>query len=188
MDLAAGNGKEERKRQNVGAINYKTSEYITLGLKPYSAFDLEKDAEFMEEMQAQAEEYGNTVEEEVYSYIDRCYECDVMNVEYEFDKYAFYYFHVTMEPGYYEGFTINIESNFDFDAWESKQEAQKEITQLKKMLIECAGLGLVSCYPGWCSGYDDYAGTIETIKAAVKEMREEVKHTPTWWQYERSAS
>ena len=171
----------------MGAINYRTSDYITLGLEPYSYFEFEKDAEFMEEMQERATEYGSTVEEEVYSYIARCYEDDLLNIEHVLDKYSFYYFNVSIEPGYYEGFTIDIENNFAdaFDSWEDKREAQKEITQLKKMLIECAGLGLVSCYPGWCSGYDDYTGTIETIKKAVKVMREEVKHTPTWWQYEK---
>lgn len=32
----------------------------------------------------------------------------------------------------------------------------------------------------------DYNGTIAAIKEAVKGMREEVKQTPTWRQYERS--
>ena len=174
----------------MGTINYRTSDYITLGIKPYSFIEFEKDEDFMREMQAQADEFGGTVEEELYEYIAQCYEDDVMNIESILDKYSFYYFHVTIEPGYYEGFTIDIENNFAvaYDTWEDKREAQKEITQLKKMLIECAGLGLVSCYPGWCSGYDDYKGTIEAINKAVKAMREEVKQTPTWRQYERSAS
>ena len=34
-------------------------------------------------------------------------------------------------------------------------------------------------------GYSDYNGTISAIKEAVKEIREEVKQTPTWAQYER---
>ena len=174
----------------MGTINYRTSDYITLGVKPYSFIELEKDAGLMEEMQAQVDEFGGTVEEELYKYIDDCYTWDVENVESILDKYSFYYFHVALEPGYYEGFTINIENNFSvaYDTWEDKREAQKEITQLKKMLIECAGVGFVSCYPGWCSGYDDYKSTLHAIEKAVKEMRGEVKMTPTWMQYERSAS
>lgn len=46
--------------------------------------------------------------------------------------------------------------------------------------------GLVQCSPGWCTGYNDYKGTIVAIKAAIKEMREEVKTIPTWAQYERA--
>ena len=33
----------------MGAVNYFTSDYITMGLVPYSAYDLEQDAEFMHE-------------------------------------------------------------------------------------------------------------------------------------------
>ena len=164
----------------MGTINYKTSEYVTLGVEPYSTIDLEKDAEFMRELQERANEYGSTLDDALSDYIHGCYTCDAENIETELDKYSFFYFTVALEPGYYEGFTLNIENNFDFDTWEDKREAQKEITQLKKLLINCVDLGLVSCYPGWCSGYDDYKGTIEAIKKAVKEMREEVEQTPTW--------
>ena len=145
----------------MGTINYKQSDYITLGVKPYDGTELETDAYFMYEELAD-------------------------DVQAEIDEYSFHYFHVALEPGYYEGFTINIENNYSiFDASESKQIAQKEITQIKRMLIKCAGLGLVSCYPGWCSGYDDHETTLDVIKEAIEEMREGVKQTPTWWQYER---
>lgn len=145
----------------MGTINYKQSDYITLGVKPYDETEIETDAYFMYEELAD-------------------------DVQAALDEYSFHYYRVTLEPGYYEGFTINIENKFSiFDASESKQLAQKEITQIKQLLIECAGLGLVSCYPGWCSGYDDYGTTLGAIKEAIGEMREEVKQTPTWWQYER---
>lgn len=90
--------------------------------------------------------------------------------------------------GNYEGFTLDIENNFPiaFDGWEDRREANKEITEIKEFLIACAGLGLVECSPGWCTGYNDYKGTIAAIKAAIKNMREEVKRTPTWAQYEKA--
>lgn len=72
-----------------------------------------------------------------------------------------------------------------FDDYREKREAQKEITQIKAFLTECAGIGLVSVYPGWCTGYADHQQTLDDIKKAVQEMREEAKTTPTWAQYNR---
>ena len=33
------------------------------------------------------------------------------------------------------------------------------------------------CYPGWCTGYEDYKGTCKAIVAAIKGIRDEVKIT-----------
>ena len=170
----------------MGTINYYTSDYITMGIKPYRYSDFENDPDFMEEMQNNVDEYGGTLEEEIQLYINDCYECDLMNVKTTLKKYDFYYFHVAIKYGYYEGFTIDIENNFPicFDTWEDKRLAQKEITRLKEFLVECAGMGLVSCSPGWCTGYSDYKGTLLSIALAVREMREEVRNVPTWSRYE----
>lgn len=174
----------------MGAINYKTSNYITLGIEPPSIFDLEKDADFIEEIR---ENYNLLPEEDtaeaINDYIDICMEDDFYNAEAIRGKYSFYYYHVVIKCGYYEGFYIDIESNFPifFDNYEEKQEAQKEITQIKQFLTECAGIGFVSVFPGWCTSYKDYAGTIADINEAIKEMREEAKATPTYTQYFREA-
>lgn len=48
-------------------------------------------------------------------------------------------------------------------------------------------MGLVKCSPGWCTGYADYNGTIAAIGEAIKAMRDEVKATPTWRQYNKGA-
>lgn len=87
------------------------------------------------------------------------------------------------------GVKMMNKSNFPiaFDNWEDRKAAQREITQIKKCLIELAGVGLVACFPGWCTGYLDYKGTMQRINEAIKEMREEVKATPPWRQYEREA-
>ena len=171
----------------MGAINYFTSDYITIGLKPYDASDFENDHDFMEELQKDADEYGETIEETLNNYISACYEDDFANIETELNKHNFQYYHITIKPGYYEGFTLDIENNFPiaFDGWEDRREANKEITEIKFFLIACAGLGLVQCSPGWCTGYSDYKGTITAIKDAIKEMRQEIKTIPTWAQYER---
>lgn len=172
----------------MGAINYFTSDYITMGLRPYDRSDFENDLDFMEEAREQMQEYGRTLESVIDDYISGYYEDDFANIETELNKHNFQYYHITIKPGYYEGFTLDIENNFPvaFDGWEDRKEANKEITKIKGFLIACAGLGLVQCSPGWCTGYNDYKGTIVAIKAAIKEMREEVKTIPTWAQYKRA--
>lgn len=145
----------------MGAVNYRTSDYITLAAPDYS--DLEPE-------EAQDSQ-----------------ECDRENAEYILKRYGFYYFHVSIIPGYYDGFSIDIENNFPvaFDFWQEKREAQKEITRIRSCLEELAGVGLVKCSPGWCTSYGDYKSTLAAIREAVSIMREEVKATPTWAQYMR---
>lgn len=171
----------------MGAINYCTSNYITMGLRPYDKYELTSDHDFMEALQAQVDEYGGTVEAALDSYITECYSCDYDNIKTELEKHYFYYYHITIKPGYYDGFTLDIENNFPvaLASWEDRREAMKEITEIKQFLIDCAGLGLVACFPGWCTRYSDYNGTIQAIKAAIKEMRSELKTIPTWTQYNR---
>lgn len=174
----------------MGAVNYFTSDYITMGLHPYDRFDLENDRDFMEEVEAEISEYGGTVESAIDSYIESCYEADYENIAHELAKHSFYYFHIAIKPGYYEGFTLDIENNFPvaLDSWEDRREAMKEITEIKRFLTECAGLGLVACSPGWCTGYSDYNGTLKAIREAVKDMRNELKTVPTWTQYNRGCN
>lgn len=171
----------------MGAINYSTSDYITMGIEPYSAYDLENDSNFMDALRDEVNEYGGTIDEALEFYIQTSYKEDKMNIEFILEKYSFDYFHVKIKPGYYEGFTLDIENNFSiaFDGWEDKQAAQKEITSLKKCLLECAETGMVQCSPGWIPAYNDYKGTCKAIGNAIKVMREEVKNTPTWAQYAR---
>ena len=177
----------------MGAINYFTSDYITLGLRPYDADDFINDQGFMDFIR---DEWNidisdqNAVYNAVRNEISNCYECDYENIKTELEKHYFYYYHVTIKPGYYEGFTLDIENNFPvaLDSWEDRRDANKEITEIKQFLIDCAGLGLVACSPGWCTGYKDYKGTLKAIREAVKEMRSELKTVPTWTQYNRGCN
>lgn len=174
----------------MGTINYGTSNYITLGSKPLSPYDLENDPDFMEELK---EGYNLTEDEDtaeaINDYINIIEEDDRENLKSILNKYNFYYFHIAIKNGYYEGFYLDIESNFSiyFEDYAEKLEAQKEITSIKAFLIECAEIGLVSVWPGWCTTYHDYKTTLKHISNAVKEMREEVRNTPTWRQYEKEA-
>lgn len=142
----------------MGTINYKTSDFITIG---YNCDNIDYEDEF----------YSDIIQD----YYDQ--------TVYTRARYYFYYFHVSVEPGYYEGFHIDIEHNFNYcyDSHEEKRAALKEITQIKKFLLECINdFECVAVYPGWCTGYADYNKTLKELNAAIKEMRETVKNTPTW--------
>ena len=145
----------------MGTINYKTSDFITLG---YNCNNIDYEDEFYHEI--------------ITDYYEQ--------IAHRLAKYYFYYFHVSLEPGYYEGYHLDIEFNFSccFDTWEDKKLAQKEITQIKRFLLECINdYECVACYPGWCMGYDDYNKTLKELDAAIWEMRQTVKDTPTYGQY-----
>lgn len=142
----------------MGTINYKTSDFITLG---YNCNNIDYE-----------DECCNEIITDLYD-----------QIAHRLTKYSFYYFHVSLEPGYYEGFSIDIEHNFSYcyDDHNEKRAAQKEITEIKKFLLECVNdFECVSVFPGWCTGYSDYKTTLEELNAAIREMRETVKNTPTW--------
>ena len=158
----------------MGTINYDTSDYITVGLEPFDFDDFTVETEDGEEM---TDFYGRACEMD--SYRD---DVDVIR-----EKYDFHYYKVEVKSGYYEGFYIDIENNFSLchDSREDKQAAQKEITQIKRFLLECVEVGCVQCFPGWCTGYASYKDTLAGINEAVKAMRDEVRQTPTWYTCER---
>lgn len=170
----------------MGTINYFTSDYITLGVKPYNVDNFKSDPDFIEET---TELYGEVNDGLIYDYINNCYDDDRRNVEHALNERNFYYFHITIEPGYYEGFSLNIENNSPvcFDGWEDKRNAQKEITEIRQFLLECAGLGLVKCSPGWCTAYYNFQETVKAINTAIQDIRDEVRRTPTWNRYRRGA-
>lgn len=174
----------------MGAINYKTSDYITMGINPGDVYAVQNDPDFIEEMQENVKEYGGSLEDEINFYINNEFEelynagRDILN------NYDFYYYHVKIEGGYYEGCYIDIENNYGvcYDSYEDRREANKEITQIKKMLFELLEAGFVACYPGWCTGYDDHNETRAAIAEAIKVMRNEAANIPTWNQYERATA
>lgn len=175
----------------MGTINYYTSDYITLGVKPYETDDFINDSDFLDFIRDEWNvdtENENELINAVYEEISDCYECDRENINAILCKYSFYYFHVAIKAGYYEGFTLDIENNFGvcYDTYLDRFEAQKEVTKLKAFLIECAGCGLVSVGPGWVTTYGDYNSTLQDINKAIKQIRLEVKNIPTWNQYRRA--
>lgn len=170
----------------MGTINYKTSDYITMGARIQNYSDFENDSYFLEEMKEEIDRCG--LENVIYSEIEENYDCDRVNVETYLNQHDFTFYHVTIKPGYYEGFSINIENNFPvaYNDREEKRQAQKEITELKQFLLDCAGVGIAVVYPGWCTTELSYNDSVKAIKAAIKEIREESKAIPTCLWYERN--
>lgn len=142
----------------MGTINYKTSDYITIG---YNCNNIDYD-EY---------EWSSETIKEYYTSIKQILK-----------DYNFYYFHVVADPGYYEGFSIDIEFNFPycFDNYIEKRAAIQEITRIKKFLLTCINdFECCAVSPGWCTSYADYNETVNILNNAIKEMKEDVKNTPT---------
>ena len=141
----------------MSTINYKTSKYLTLALKDNEDFE----------------------------------EIDGFLFEYEeskkiLEKYDFNILKVEILEGYYNGFSIDIDFDFIyFDDTIEKNNALKEATQLKKLLFELCELGLVACFPGWCTGFLNYEDTKKEIKKAIKELKSDIKTTKTYLKYKK---
>lgn len=160
----------------MGTINFKTSEFITLGLKPFDVDDYLKDLDF----RSWCEESGLDPEEEVYNQIEEDYKADYENCKSILEKYDFRFFNLSLEWGYYESFSLNIEFNvWVFEDYEQKKEAQKEITKIKACLLELIDNGLTACSPGWCTSYYSREESKKLIPGAIKDMRKAVKETQT---------
>ena len=149
----------------MGTINYGTSDYITMG------FNLDVEPEYREDNLFWAEEDFRVVD-------------DIIK------RYGFEYFKVTLEPGYYEGFYVDIKENYIktydwgktecIDSYEERQAISREITAMREFLNELADMHMVSVYPGWGTGYADRKQTRADINEAIRSMRYELKSTPTW--------
>ena len=147
----------------MGTINYTTSKYITLGLKPYNIEDIR--ADYMED-------YSDDILYEIKSDIE---DDDRKEVEKELENHSFNWWKVEVIPGYYEGFSIRITDNFDLWLYASeKKEANKEVTEIKKLLcLLVDDFNLVSCCPFWCTTYHSPKESKQYIREAIKEMRKD---------------
>ena len=153
----------------MGAINYKTNDFVTIGVNVN---------EFAEDGRELTENgfYYNIDDE-----ISNLYE-DITNI---LSKYNFYYNHVAIKSGYYEGFYIKFENNFDifYNDYFEKMQAVKEITQLKNFLIECVENGLCVCFPSWCTSYLNVEESKKEIIKQMKSYKEHIKTIPTYQKY-----
>lgn len=107
------------------------------------------------------------------------------------ENYNFNYFNVELSSGYYDGFYITIENpgyNYGvFNNYIEKLEALKELTQLKKLLLELIkNYDLVSYSPGWCMSYYTKGESILQLKDTIKKERENIKKEFTYYTLNRS--
>ena len=176
----------------MGTVNYFTSDYITMAVEPCSVcdFDRTEARDFLLENGYEQEEITDAVIDAYLSELVSVYAEDIYSdIKAMLKKHVFNFFDITLKWGYYDGFSLDIRyicKGDTVDGWQDKRDAQKEITEIKRFLLECADAGLVACYPSWCTRYEEYSGTVKAISAAVKEMRQDVKNTPTWRQYNKA--
>ena len=147
----------------MGAINYGSNDYFNIGVNP--------------------ENYWTEDESGENIFLDFEMEHDYNDAKSILSNYSFYYFTVTLEPGYYEGFYINIEFDYLWVDYEEKTLILKELTQLKKFLHECCAAGMVQYFAGWCMGYSDTEETKKAINQTIKDLKQDIRKYPTYKTY-----
>ncbi len=161
----------------MATINFGTSDYITLGIEPYECEELNSI-------------YGDSPDSyDLYElYCD-----DEENAKTILDGYDFKFFNVSIKYGYYESLYIDIKAVYSmygtfYESYTEKMDALKEVSSLKKCLIDLADVGFTACYPGWCTSFESHEGTLKAINEAVKEIRQEIKEVPTYRQFIKTNS
>lgn len=97
------------------------------------------------------------------------------------NNYNFNYYDINIESGYYEGFYLTIDFKYNyFNDFIEKQQAQKEITQVKKCLLELINsCGLVSYHAWWCTTYYSKEKTLDMLNEFIKKERVRINDTLT---------
>lgn len=149
----------------MGAINYGYNEFFNIGVNP--------------------ENYWIENENSENEFLDFEMQWDYEQIENILNKYNFEYFTVTVESGYYEGFYINIKFDLLWVECYEKPLILKELTLLKKFLLECCSYGLVKYSAGWCMSYYTKTETEKAIAETIKTLKEQFKHLPTYNTYRK---
>lgn len=165
----------------MGTVNYKTSDIITLGLRPYESRDFELDPDFMEEARHQSEKYGDDIDSIIYQTIADYTDDDWRTAENIINRYSFEFFQVNIEPGYYEGFSVNISDDLPGEYWdaEEREQALTDAANLGDMLKELVNTAcLVEVWPGWCTTYHDTDRTLKDIRKTIRGLIYDINDTP----------
>lgn len=113
------------------------------------------------------------------------YFCDdkLEETQAELNKHNFYYFNLSINYGYYNGFCLKLEDNdtkYIYQDSKEKAEVLKELTAIKKVLLDIVKNGLLwGCYHSWAYNKLETAETIKQIKETIKELKAEVKASYT---------
>lgn len=165
----------------MGTVNYKTSDIITLGLRPYDPSDFELDPDFMEEARRQSDEYGDEIDDIIRQTIADYTEDDRQTAAGIVSKYRFDFFQVSIEPGYYEGFSVYISNNLPDEYWDAdeREQALTDAANLGDMLEELVNDAcLDECWPGWCTSYQDPAHSLTDVRKAIRGLIYDINDTP----------
>ena len=129
----------------MGAVNYGTSDYITIG------FNLSLFTDSDEATAASADYYAHVAE--------------------TMDNLTNEYFSIDICEGYYEGFYITIAPDLYIPDHEARQDAVSAAyhvcSLLKYAVRECC---CCKVSPGWCTGYAMEGESIEAINIAYADM------------------
>lgn len=164
----------------MGTINYKTMEYITLAIQPYDFDDIKTG--ILEDDQYSPEEITENL---VYDTINEYYSCDSENAKSIINNFYSLYFKLDIEPGYYDGLQIILDTDFCFDTEEDKKQCLDDLESLKKCLIDLAGVGFVACVPFWFMTYYDYKQTLEKIEKATEAIKTDIINSISFEEEER---
>ena len=160
----------------MGTISYGTNKYITMGLKP---FDFEDTKKALEECISDDISFAD---DDVYEQMNVETEESRNNVEEILKDVSLDYFRLSIEPGYYEGFYIKIESDFEgnLDDENDKTKAREETQTLKdtlKAILEADSFVCVAS-PGWCMAYYDKEESLRRIDEAMDEILGDIEKEP----------
>jgi hypothetical protein len=108
-------------------------------------------------------------------------EADGDNAAFILRDFSAEYFRLAILPGYYEGLQIIINDDrpSEYDPTE-REQARRDVDELEKALLELAGIGFTETRPGWCTSFRSYSETVETIRAEIAKLREEIETAPNW--------
>lgn len=170
----------------MGTINYQSGNIITLGLN----MDYEIDSDAINELM----ELNDLTREEAENYERGQYESDAqelsqtivddINTEIENCDYFEKWLDVKLVNGYYEGFSVVVNTNYTLDkniAWrvteEDKPEIYKVLEIVRNGLKRLTDSYLDVCYPWWCTRFEEgresnYKAIDEAIDEAIKEVEE----------------
>ena len=150
----------------MGTINFHTGDFITMCNEPFDPFKYTEEG-YEDDMEALYKDVKAILNRETFN-----------------DGY----FKVTLDYGYYEGFSVTVdEGDYSYyDDLTEKKEAYDAVKGLQKCLEMIADVGMISCYPGWCMGYDfSYKATKRAIRKAMAKLRVYIQSVPTYRTYKR---
>lgn len=164
----------------MGAINYGSNNILlNLGVETNYYPDKEEIEAYrkdFDENDLSDEEIENFFMDDYYLWL----EMEFKDIEKSIpDNLEFY--EITLESGYYEGYYLKIKDVYSWlDCWEEKALMNKELTRIKKFLLNCIlNHGFVVYRAGWCTAYESQSKSIELLNKAISQERDRIKRLYT---------